>query len=31
VIRHIHPGGTLEAGAPDFLAMQSKIEQLLAE
>jgi len=22
---------TLEAGAPDFLAMQSKIEQLLAE
>jgi peroxiredoxin len=31
VIRHIHPGGTLAPGAPDFLAMQSKIEQLLAE
>jgi peroxiredoxin len=31
VIRHIHPGGTLELGKPDFVAMQKKVEQLLAE
>jgi peroxiredoxin len=31
VIRLIHPGGTLALGTPDFAAMQSKIEQLLAQ
>ena len=31
VIRHIHPGGALAPGTPDFTSMQAKIEQLLAE
>jgi peroxiredoxin len=31
VIRHVHPGGTLELGKPDFVVMQKKVEQLLAE
>jgi peroxiredoxin len=31
VIRHIHRGGTLAPGTPDFAAMQAKVEQLLAE
>jgi peroxiredoxin len=30
VIRHIHPGGTLQLGGPDYLAMRSRIQQLLA-
>jgi peroxiredoxin len=29
VIRHVHPGGTLVLGSPDFKALRSKIEQLL--
>jgi peroxiredoxin len=31
VIRHIHPGGTMERGKPDTAAMQAQIERLLAE
>jgi peroxiredoxin len=31
VIRHIHRGGSLELGTPDFAVMQKKVEQLLAE
>ncbi len=31
VIRHIHPGGALERGTPDFATMRAKIEQLLGE
>jgi peroxiredoxin len=31
IIRLIHPGGSLQLGKPDFVAMQGKIEQLLAE
>ncbi len=31
VIRHVHPGGQYVAGDPAYQAMQSKIEQLLAE
>jgi peroxiredoxin len=31
VIRLIHPGGSLEVGKPDFVEMQKKVEQLLAE
>ena len=31
VIRLVHPGGTLAPGTPDFLAVQAKVEQLLAE
>lgn len=31
VIRHIHPGGSMVLGTPDFAAMQAKIEELLAE
>jgi len=30
VIRHIHPGGTMALGSPDFVAMRSAIETLLA-
>ena len=30
-IRHIHPGGTMALGTPDFAAMKAKVEQLLAE
>jgi thiol-disulfide isomerase/thioredoxin len=30
-IRHVHPGGTLAPGSPDYLLMQAKIEQLLSE
>ncbi len=30
IIRHIHPGGRLALGEPDFRAMQSQIEKLLA-
>jgi peroxiredoxin len=29
VIRHIHPGGTLQLGGADYLALRSKIQQLL--
>jgi peroxiredoxin len=29
VIRHIHPGGTMAPGTPDFAAMRGKVEQLL--
>ena len=31
VIRHIHPGGRMAPGAPDYAAMRAKIETLLAE
>ena len=31
IIRHIHPGGTLALGTPDYAAMRAKIEALLAE
>ena len=31
VIRHIHPGGSMEPGKPDTAAMQAQIERLLAE
>jgi len=31
VIRLIHPGGSLEVGKPDFVALQKKVEQLLDE
>ena len=31
IIRHIHPGGRLALGEPDFAAMRSKVEELLAE
>jgi hypothetical protein len=31
VIRLVHPGGPLAPGTPDFLALQAKVEQLLAE
>ena len=31
VIRHIHPGGTIDLGKPDGVALQKKVEQLLAE
>jgi thiol-disulfide isomerase/thioredoxin len=31
VIRHIHPGGTIDLGTPDGAALQKKVEQLLAE
>jgi peroxiredoxin len=30
VIRHVHPGGTLRLGDGDYLALRSKIQQLLA-
>ena len=30
-IRHIHPGGTMALGTPDFAVMRAKVEQLLAE
>ena len=30
-IRHIHPGGTMALGAPDFAAMRAKVEELLRE
>jgi len=30
-IRHIHPGGTMAPGAPDFAAMRTKVEELLRE
>jgi peroxiredoxin len=29
-IRHVHPGGTLTLGSPDYAALRSKVEQLLA-
>ena len=29
-IRHVHPGGTLALGSPDYAALRSKVEQLLA-
>jgi len=28
-IRHVHPGGTLALGSPDYAALRSKVEQLL--
>ena len=31
VIRRIHPGGSMELGAPDFAAVQAEVERLLAE
>jgi|SRR6185436_1587531 len=31
VIRRIHPGGALEPGTPDFVAMQADVERLIAE
>jgi len=31
VIRHIHPGGTIDLGKPDGAALQKKVEQLLVE
>ena len=31
IIRHIHAGGRMALGMPDFAAMRSNIEQLLAE
>jgi len=31
IIRHIHPGGRMALGTPDYAAMHSKIEQLIAE
>ena len=31
IIRHIHPGGRLALGEPDFTAMRAKIEELLAD
>ena len=31
IIRHIHPGGRLALGEPDFAAMRAKVEELLAE
>jgi len=31
VIRYIHPGGALEPGTPDYVAVRAKVEQLLAE
>jgi peroxiredoxin len=31
VVRHIHPGGQYVKGDEDYVAMKSKIEELLAE
>jgi peroxiredoxin len=31
VIRHIHPGGQMVLGAPDYAGMRANIEELLAE
>lgn len=31
IIRLVHPGGSLEVGKPDFVAVQANVERLLAE
>jgi peroxiredoxin len=31
IIRHIHPGGRMAPGTPDFAVMRAKVEELLGE
>jgi peroxiredoxin len=31
IVRAVHPGGALELGKPDFVALQATVDQLLAE